>query len=146
MFLGADSNEFVDYYNNVSGRDLIDIQIRDLIDKSKIALYVSNILVANSDPTKVVQTLYGIASDIYDYFVDSFPQENCREFLTVAKSKINNDQFLNLLLSMSKDRDKSGVIIKNAEGTDKDYAKSVLLYVGVPVTVISSITKARVIR
>lgn len=147
LFLGYNARDFVDYYNQVSGRELEEIKIEDIVDISLVSKYVDQVFRGYSRISDIDRAGVKVISEVFDFYNRSLPVQNCRVLIDSIISKLpSSDSILNFIKTVSSDIGGKDVIFEVAENGEEAYAKGILNKVGKREVVKSKGVKPKILR
>ena len=130
-FLGADGANFNQYYNKVSGTQIVLLKIEDCIDINNIAPYVKQVLSICKKVSDYDTTAARMTFEFYDVFKDSLSTNHYRELInSVLGLCINPDMKFAYMKNLAMDLAKGDKIIMLAENKDPAFIVSILTQIG----------------
>ena len=125
------STKFCEYYNTVSGRGTVTIEIEDLKDFSLYSAYLDAKLKGIAQPEQIKAIILKSYTDILDFFTLSLSAEHYREFILKGMDRlITSDLRLELLTTLVSTTSYDEMV-KKAEENNPDIAKKFLDQCGV---------------
>ena len=125
------STKFCEYYNTVSGRGTVTIEIEDLKDFSLYPAYLDAKLKGIAQPEQIKSVILKSYTDILDFFTLSLSAEHYREFILKGMDRlITSDLRLELLTTLVSTTSYDEMV-KKAEENNPDIAKNFLDQCGV---------------
>lgn len=125
------STKFCEYYNTVSGRGTVTIEIEDLKDFSLYPAYLDAKLKGIAQPEQIKSIILKSYTDILDFFTLSLSAEHYREFILKGMDRlITSDLRLELLTTLVSTTSYDEMV-KKAEENNPDIAKNFLDQCGV---------------
>lgn len=132
MFLGDNSNEFLNTYNQISGTEIEVIKIEDLIDESKISKYYNQELREtnmNDLSPKVIEIIKDIRAQKFPTMTKDWCRELIKSSLDLFSTNDGKFKFMTSFCSMA--YGDNVCYIASDSNNDKDYIKNILSSVGV---------------
>jgi hypothetical protein len=147
LFLGYHATTFTEYYNQVSGREVGDIKVEDIIDIKLIPKYVAQVFRGFTRLAELDKAGIKCIEEVYDYYKGALPWQNCRKLIDEILSRLPSaDAILNFLRGVAADIGGKDTIFEVAEKGDEGYAQSVLIRAGIKNVVKGVGTKPIVLR
>lgn len=132
--LGDRAESFLGYYNSVSGTEIVQIEIPDLIDKSKIEPYFIQQVSSAQDMDSKIRRVVNIFAEFYEEFGDSLDTDHYQKLINEGIAVLpQTDNKLNTVLQATTGQN-SDNILSLAGDEDSDFVKSLLSRIGAPVT------------
>lgn len=132
LFLGYNASNFTSYYNQVSGREVVEIKIEDIIDAKMVDKYIAQVFRGYNRLADVDKAGVRVIEDVYNYYKNQLPMNNCRLLVNGIISRLpSSDSILNFIKAVASDLGGKDVIFECAENGDIDFAKSILAKVGI---------------
>lgn len=125
------ANSFCEYYNTVSGRGTVTIEIEDLKDFSLYPAYIDSKLKGIAQPEQIKSIILKSYSDILDFFNLSLSAEHYREFILKGMDRLVTSDLRLEMLTTLVSTTSYDEMVKKAEENNPDIAKSFLDQCGV---------------
>lgn len=133
--IGDEAEDFVGYYNTVSGTDAVTVEIPDLKDSSLIATFFSQKLSSVSDQDDKLNMIVNYYTEFYDEFGDSLSQNHYKTFVIESlDSLMNSDKVVTVLKKVGRDKESADKVLALAENEDKSFVTNILNKAGLRVT------------
>lgn len=130
-FLGTDGNGFNDYYNKVSGTQVVFLKLEDCSDINNIEPYVKQVLSVCKKVSDYDSTAAKATAEFYDMFKDSLSTNHYRTFInSVLSLCINPDMKFAYIKNLAMDSAKGDRVIALAENKEPDYIMNILTQIG----------------
>lgn len=130
IFLGDNSVYFNNFYNQISGREVKFLTIKDIISLKKVAPYITQVLSKCKKVTDTVDIGIDIIRSIYNEYQNTLPQENLRlAFSTIIDKTVSTDMKFSFIRKVTSSYELDS-LLKQAEGGDFKYISRLLSDIG----------------
>jgi len=127
------AEDFLGYYNMVSGTDEVNVEIEDLRDETLIEPFFTQKISSISNIDDKINSAVAYYQDFYDEFGDSLSQAHYQKFILESVGIMPSIDSANNLLSKVTQVEDMDKILQNAEKEDDDFIQQVMNKIGVPV-------------